>query len=42
MRLYVDQRRIHHGLAGALLAAIGVALMLHDRRDFPWRTHDAA
>lgn len=39
-RLYVRRRRIHHGLAGAVLAACGLALMLHDRRDFPWPTRD--
>lgn len=34
-RVWVLNRRIHHGLAGALLVAVGTALMLHDRRD--WR-----
>lgn len=39
-RLYLRGRRIHHGLTGALLAALGVVLMLDDARDFPWRLTD--
>lgn len=35
-RLYIAGRRLHHGLAGQLLALIGLGLMLHDRRDYPW------
>jgi hypothetical protein len=36
-RVWVLGRRLHHGRAGQLLAAVGVALMAHDWRDFPWR-----
>ncbi len=32
-RVWVRNQRLHHGLAGALLAAAGMALMVHDRRD---------
>ena len=51
-RVYVGGLRIHHGLAGcglaavgiarryALLSAVGIALVLHDRADFPWRDCD--
>ena len=50
-RLYVAGRRVHHGSAGAigaltlarrhpLLGAICVALLWHDRRDFPFRDCD--
>ena len=38
-RVYICGRRLHHGLVGLGAAAIGAALMLHDRRDFPWRWH---
>jgi hypothetical protein len=36
-RVYVLGRRLHHGLAGALLAAAGIVLMWDDRHDVPWR-----
>lgn len=36
MRCYLRGYRIHHGLAGALLALAGVVLVIHDRADFPW------
>lgn len=39
-RCYVLGYRLHHGLTGLILAALGVALTYHDRRDFPWRIHD--
>ena len=32
-RVWVCGQRLHHGLTGALLAAAGIALMVHDRRD---------
>ena len=35
-RVYVFGARIHHGLTGCLLAAIGAALAWADRHDFPW------
>ena len=47
-KLYVLGRRVHHGLTGELLiaaglafhrrylTAMGAALVLHDRRDFPF------
>ena len=38
-RVYVCGRRLHHGLVGLGAAAIGAVLMVHDRRDFPWRWH---
>jgi hypothetical protein len=37
---YVYGFRIHHGLLGCILAAIGAALAAHDRGDFPWPVHD--
>jgi len=39
-RVYIHGRRIHHGLAGALLTALGAVLMLDDARDFPWRLRE--
>lgn len=39
-RCWVAGKRLHHGLAGAALAALGVALMLHDRKDWPWSIND--
>lgn len=48
-RVYVGGLRVHHGSAGLALAflavlakrpglaAIGVAGVVHDRADFPWR-----
>lgn len=41
-RVYVRGRRIHHGLAGAVLVVVGAVLCLHDRRDWPWRLQDGA
>jgi hypothetical protein len=32
-RVWICGQRLHHGLTGALLAAAGIALMAHDRRD---------
>jgi hypothetical protein len=32
-RVWIGGQRLHHGLTGALLAAAGIALMVHDRRD---------
>ena len=32
-RVWICGQRMHHGLTGALLAAAGLALMAHDRRD---------
>lgn len=39
-RCYVLGHRLHHGMTGLILAAIGVALAIHDRRDFPFTRHD--
>lgn len=39
-RLYVFGYRLHHGLTGAVLAALGLGLVVHDARDFPWRLRD--
>jgi len=41
-RLYVLGARVHHGLAGGLLIAAGLALVWDDRRDFPWPLRDRA
>jgi hypothetical protein len=35
-RVYLCGRRLHHGLTGAALATIGLALMWDDRHDAPW------
>lgn len=34
-RVWVLDRRVHHGLTGLLLALLGTLLMVHDRAD--WR-----
>jgi hypothetical protein len=34
-RLWLLGQRVHHGLAGALLAATGTLLMAHDWKDRP-------
>jgi hypothetical protein len=39
-RLYVFGARIHHGAVGLVLSAIGVALVIHDRADWPFRLRD--
>jgi hypothetical protein len=36
-RVWVLGRRLHHGLAGAILLVAGLVLMWDDRRDAPWR-----
>lgn len=33
-QLYVLGKRLHHGLTGCVLAVVGVALAIHDRKDF--------
>ncbi|MDX6580951.1 MAG: hypothetical protein QOI10_135 [Solirubrobacterales bacterium] len=32
-RVWIVNQRLHHGLAGAMLTAAGMALMVHDRHD---------
>lgn len=32
-RVWIAGQRVHHGMTGALLAAFGTALMLHDLKD---------
>jgi hypothetical protein len=32
-RLWIGEQRLHHGLTGLMLAAAGLALMVHDWRD---------
>lgn len=32
-RVYVADRRLHHGLVGSALVIAGLALCVHDRRD---------
>lgn len=39
-RVYICGYRVHHGLVGAALAAAGILLVWHDRRDFPWPVVD--
>jgi hypothetical protein len=39
-RLYVFGARIHHGAVGLLLSAIGLALVVHDRADWPFPLRD--
>jgi hypothetical protein len=39
-RLYVFGARIHHGAVGLALSAIGLALVIHDRADWPFRLRD--
>lgn len=51
-KLYIRSRRIHHGLTGEaifaiglllhrrLISAVGLALMAHDRADFPFPLKD--
>jgi hypothetical protein len=34
-RLWICGQRVHHGLAGTLLAATGTLLMAHDWKDRP-------
>lgn len=36
-RAYIFERRLHHGAVGVIGAAVSLLLVLHDRRDFPWR-----
>jgi hypothetical protein len=35
-RVWVCGARLHHGLVGAVMVGFGVALMIHDKLDFPW------
>ncbi len=39
-RLWVGGWRLHHGVTGMILAAIGGALMAHDWKDRPHWLHD--
>lgn len=53
-RLYVHGLRVHHGLTGSALVAVGLltheralvgcglALVAHDAHDFPWRLRERA
>lgn len=41
-RVYVCGLRVHHGLTGVLLIAVGVVLVAHDWADRPWRVRDLA
>jgi len=36
-RTYICGRRLHHGAVGAAGFVLSIALILHDRHDFPWR-----
>jgi hypothetical protein len=35
-RLYVCGRHVHHGLSGLVMTIVGLALLFHDLKDFPW------
>ena len=35
-KVYVFEHRLHHGLTGCILIAVGAVLVAHDRRDVPW------
>lgn len=35
-RVWVCGLRVHHGLVGLGAAIVGAALMIHDRKDWPW------
>lgn len=35
-RVYFAGRRVHHGLVGAGMVAVGAVLAWGDRHDFPW------
>lgn len=35
-RLWIFKARVHHGLIGAILTGIGLALIIDDFHDFPW------
>ena len=35
-RLWIGGQRVHHGMTGVLVAAAGLALMLHDWKDRPF------
>lgn len=39
-RVYILDRRLHHGLVGFWLCCAGLALVLHDWSDAPWPTQD--
>jgi hypothetical protein len=39
-RLYVFGARVHHGAVGLALSAIGLALVIHDRADWPFPLRD--
>lgn len=36
-RCWIMGRRLHHGAFGLALVAVGLALVWHDRADYPWR-----
>ena len=35
-RVWILNKRIHHGAVGFVMAVTGIALMKHDLKDFPW------
>jgi len=35
-RVWVFEKRLHHGLVGLGAFIIGIGLMIHDRKDIPW------
>lgn len=39
-RVYLGGQRLHHGLVGCMLLAVGAALVAHDWRDRPWSLKD--
>jgi hypothetical protein len=35
-RVWILNKRIHHGAVGFVMTVAGIALMKHDIKDFPW------
>jgi len=35
-RVWVLNKRIHHGAVGFVMTVTGIGLMKHDIKDFPW------
>lgn len=40
VRVYARGRRIHHGRVGMSMAALGMLLVWHDRKDWPFSFYD--
>jgi hypothetical protein len=35
-RVWILNKRIHHGAVGFVMTVAGIALIKHDIKDFPW------